>query len=162
MVDLENPADNPCFGCGPNHPRGLRLKFSEETAEDGQREIVTHFEPQPDEIGWPTLFHHGLQFLVLYEVSYWAALTLGGRLMVSEGPIDYTAARLARVGVRHVARARLDGTREGRLRIRAASATEAGKPCASLASGWRDADPESVRRAGIPLPPYLASELRPR
>ncbi len=161
MTRLENPPENPCFGCGPNHPRGLRLSFSEEAAPDGAREVVATFEPKPDEIGWPTLFHHGLHFLVLYEASYWAALTLGGRLMVSQGPIQYTAVRLPRVGVRHVARARLDGTVEGRLRVRSVTATDAGKPCATLESEWIPVAPGVPERAGISLPSYLTDEIRP-
>jgi len=104
VSELENPPENPCFGCGPRHARGLRLKFEETTSSDGIPEVRTGFVPQPDEIGWPTLFHHGLHFMVLYEASYWTALTLGRKLWVSHGPSSYNALRLPRVGVAHVAR----------------------------------------------------------
>ncbi|NNN17876.1 MAG: hypothetical protein HKL79_05905 [Thermoplasmata archaeon] len=161
MSELENPLENPCFGCGPRHARGLRLKFEETTSSDGTPEVRTRFTPQPDEIGWPTLFHHGLHFMVLYEASYWTALTLGRKLWISQGPSSYNALRLPRVGVAHVARGRIVATTPTRLEIRAETETESGKPCGVLASSWVPAGREAVERAGIPLPDYLRSELSP-
>ena len=161
MVELENPPENPCFGCGPNHPRGLRLRFETVRADDGTPEVTTRFTPMADEVGWPTLFHHSLHFGVLYEVSYWAALTLGGRLWVSVGPVTYAADRLPRVGVAHLARARIERSDADLLSIRATSATIEGKPCGSLESTWRPARKDVIERAGIPLPPYLLEEIRP-
>ena len=161
MVELENPSENPCFGCGPNHPRGLRLRFEEVVSEDGTAEIISRFTPKPDEVGWPTLFHHSLHFGVLYETSYWTALTLGGRLWVSVGPVTYAAERLPRVGVAHVARARIVTREPDLLSVRASSATAEGKPCGTLDSTWRPARKEVIERAGIPLPAYLWAEIRP-
>lgn len=161
MVELENPPENPCFGCGPNHPRGLRLRFETVPAEDGTPEVVTHFTPKVDEIGWPTLYHHSLHFGVLYETSYWTALTLGGRLWVSVGPITYTADRLPRVGVSHLARGRITRAESDLLTVGASSATSEGKPCGTLESTWRPARKEVLDRAGITLPEYLLAEIRP-
>ena len=159
MTELENPPENPCFGCGPNHARGLRLRFEESTSADGIPEVRTRFVPKPDEIGWPTLFHHGLHFMVLYETSYWTALTLGRKLWVSQGPISYDALRLPRVGVMHVAKGRILAATPDRLTIRAETATESGKPCGTLESTWAPARREVIDRAGVPLPDYLLSEL---
>jgi hypothetical protein len=159
MVDLENPPENPCFGCGPQHSRGLRLRFREERAEDGSQEIRGDFTPQTDEVGWPTLFHHGLHFMVLYEASYWAALTLGGKLWVSHGPISYNADRLPRVGIPYTVAARIVARNETGLHILARTASRNGKPCGALESDWRPASREVVERAGIPLPDYLLTEL---
>ena len=159
MSALENPSENPCFGCGPLHPRGLHLKFEEATSPDGVPEVRTSFVPQPDEIGWPTLFHHGLHFLVLYEASYWTALTLGRKLWVSQGAISYNALRLPRVGIAHVARGRIVTMTPTRLEIRAETETKSGKPCGVLGSTWVPARRDVVERAGIPLPDYLRSEL---
>jgi len=160
MPELENPRENPCFGCGPEHPRGLRLSFHEETNPSGEREVRGEFTPKPDEIGWPTLFHHGLHFAVLYEASYWAALTFGERLYVSHGPIEYIADRLPRVGIRHTVTAHLVRQEPAALRIRAESRTESGKPCGTLTTDWRPASRAVVERAGIPLPEYLLREIR--
>jgi hypothetical protein len=158
---LENPPENPCFGCGPRHARGLHLKFEETTSPEGVPEVRTSFVPKPDEIGWPTLFHHGLHFMVLYETSYWTALTLGHKLWVSQGPISYNALRLPRVGVNHVARARILTTTPSQLEIRAETETESGKPCGVLESTWVPARREVLDRAGVQLPEYLLSELSP-
>jgi len=160
-IELENPPDNPCFGCGPNHPRGLRLRFERIRADDGVEEVRSRFVPRPDEIGWPTLFHHGLLFTVLYECSYWTALTLGGRLWVSQGPIEYSAERLPRVGTEHLARARIVDVGPDRLRVRATVTTAAGRPCATMASAWVPARREAIERAGIVLPEYLRAEIPP-
>lgn len=119
------------------------------------------FTPKPDEIGWPGLYHHSLHFGTLYEVSYWAALTLSGKLWVSSGPITYDAARLPRVGVGHTATARIVSRSEGGLEIEARSATSLGKPCGLLRSRWIPASRAAVERAGIELPDYLATELSP-
>lgn len=159
MVELENPLENPCFGCGPRHPRGLRLRFEEVRAADGEPEVQTQFTPHADEIGWPTLFHHGLHFMVLYEASYWTALTLGHQLWVSHGPITYTAERLPRVGIVHVARGRIVGRAPESLTVRATTATVQGKSCATLESRWQPARRDAVERAGIRLPGYLDAEI---
>ena len=161
MAELENPPENPCFGCGPNHARGLRLRFERSTLADGTPEVVTTFTPKPDEIGWPTIFHHGLHFMVLYETAYWTALTLGGRLWVSRGPITYSADRLPRVGVAHSARGRIVGSEPELLRIQATTATQEGKACGALESTWQPASRRAVERAHIPLPDYLRPELSP-
>jgi hypothetical protein len=161
MARLENPPENPCFGCGPEHPRGLHLNFEREERPDGTMELRTHFTPAPDEIGWPGIFHTGLHFAVLYEVSYWTALTLGGRLMVSTGPGTYAHQRLPRVGRPHVARAHL-GPSEGTTRIvLATSETEDGRPCGSLETAWRPVERAEIERAGLRLPDYLLSEIPP-
>ncbi|MGA8710723.1 MAG: hypothetical protein WB786_05785 [Thermoplasmata archaeon] len=161
MVALENPPENPCFGCGPHHPRGLHLGFRQELADDGTPEVRGEFTPKPDEIGWPTLFHHGLHFTVLYEASYWTALTLGGKLWVSHGPISYTTERLPRVGARYTVAARISAREASGLRIVARTASEHGRPCGALESAWRPASREVIQRAGIPLPEYLLREIDP-
>ncbi len=159
MVALQNPPDNPCFGCGPRHPRGLRLAFERGVGADGTPEIRTAFTPQPDEIGWPGIFHTGLHFAVLYEVSYWTALTLGGRLMVSTGPGTYEHRRLPRVGRLHRAVARLGPPAPEGLVVAASSETADGRPCGSLRTYWRPVVREEIARAGLTLPAYLWDEI---
>lgn len=161
MPELENPDESPCFGCGPQHARGLRLRFERGEADDGSPEVRSTFTPKPDEVGWPTLFHHGLHFMVLNEVSYWAALELTGTLWILSGPATYQFERLPRVDVAHLARARIVRTEPDRLTVRATTATLAGKPCGSLDSTWRPASRAMVERAGIPLPEYLRPYLAP-
>ena len=161
MPELENPAESPCFGCGPSHPRGLRLKFELNHGEDGVPEVQSTFVPKPDEVGWPTLFHHGLHFMVLNEVSYWAALTITGKVWVMAGPATYSTDRLPRVGISHIARARILKSEPDRIAVHATTATAEGRPCGSLDSMWRPASRAIVERARIPLPEYLLSDLAP-
>jgi hypothetical protein len=159
MATLENPLDNPCFGCGPRHPRGLHLEYEEVAGPEGVQEVRTTFTPQADEIGWPGLYHSGLHFTVLYEVSYWAALTLEHRLMVSTGPAVYDTVRLPRVGRTYRARAHLGPRVEGGRRVRAVTESTDGRPCGSLESTWRPISRAEVERAGVRLPEYLLDEL---
>jgi hypothetical protein len=161
MVALENPVENPCFGCGPRHARGLRLEFAKEVTPEGVEEIRTMFTPHEDEVGWPGIFHTGLHFTVLYEVSYWTALTLGGRLMVSTGPGTYAHQRLPRVGRAHVARARIGPWNGSTRTVRALTETVEGKQCGSLETLWRAVERSELDRAGLQLPDYLLAELPP-
>jgi hypothetical protein len=159
MVALENPVENPCFGCGPTHARGLRLVLERATGPDGTEELRTTFVPQEDEIGWPGIFHTGLHFLVLYEVSYWTALTLGGRLMVSTGPGTYSHERLPRVGRAHVGRARLGPSADQGLMVIASTETSEGRACGRLTTYWRPVERAEVERAHLRLPEYLLSDI---
>ena len=60
-IDIPN---NPCFGCGPNNPNGLRLEFTR-TAE---RSVETRFKAQPHHCGAPEVIHGGIQATLLDEV----------------------------------------------------------------------------------------------
>ncbi|MGD0250630.1 MAG: hypothetical protein ABSB97_07095 [Thermoplasmata archaeon] len=137
------------------------MRYESGTADDGTAEVRAAFVPKADEIGWPTLFHSGLHFLVLYEVSYWTALTLGGKVWVSVGPATYSSDRLPRVGVSHIARARILRSEPTFLSIRATTEVVGGKPCGSLESTWRPARRAAIERAHIPIPDYLLSEIDP-
>lgn len=52
---LDNDAANPCFGCGPENPVGLRLQF--ERTPIGAR---TSLAVTPHMVGWPNRLHSGL------------------------------------------------------------------------------------------------------
>lgn len=156
MAYLENPPENPCFGCGPRHARGLRLAF--ERVGD---EVRATYAPKEDKIGWPGLFHTGLHFTVLFEASYWAALELTGRVHVATGPQTYDQQRLPRVGAPFLVAARLVAGPEGGVRTLATSATAQGKPLARLETAWRPYSREQAERAGLPLPDYLLESMAP-
>lgn len=157
---LDNPSDNPCFGCGPGVARGLKLTFCRERALDGAEEVVAMHTPREDEIGWPGLLHTGLHFTVLYEASYWAAWELTGQVHTSHGPAAYDQQRLPRVGKPFEARARLAPADEG-VRIEARSLNPEGKVLATLGTAWRAASRERTTKAGIALPDYLLRDMAP-
>ncbi len=161
MTELENPAESTCFGCGPANSRGLRLRMQLAVGADGGEEVRCRFVPRDDEIGWTGLLHGGLHYLILQEASYWAAWTLGGRVMRFEGPATYSQVRLPRVGKEYVARARLTGRTERGVRVHAASESLEGAPCGALDSTWVRASRAEVARARLDLPSYLLEEMDP-
>ncbi len=161
MAPLENPAESPCFGCGPQHPRGLHLVFDRRTAPDGADEVVCQYAAKPDEIGWPGLMHIGLLFMVMMETSYWAALTLGGRVHAATGPMSFEPLRLPRVGRPFRAAARIVGREGVRLRIACVAEDAVGKTHATMTSGWQPATRSAAERAGLSLPSYLLEDMDP-
>jgi acyl-coenzyme A thioesterase PaaI-like protein len=47
--------EQPCWGCGPRHPRGLRIKSY--LSDDGS---VCSWRPGPDYVGWPGVLNGGI------------------------------------------------------------------------------------------------------
>ncbi|MHB8604392.1 MAG: hypothetical protein ACYDCK_03970 [Thermoplasmatota archaeon] len=64
--EIENVADNPCFGCGPANPEGLHLRFF----DDGDV-VRASFTPDERLAGWPGALNAGLTFLALMEACNW-------------------------------------------------------------------------------------------
>lgn len=151
---LENPEESPCFGCGPRHARGLRLSFERE----GDAVRCTYV-PKEDEVGWPGLFHTGLHYTVVFETMYWCALEATGRVHAVHGPQTFDQARLPRVGKPFTVTARVVG--QDPLRVRAQSAMEGGKPCATAEATFQPVTRAQVERAGLKLPDYLLHEMDP-
>jgi acyl-coenzyme A thioesterase PaaI-like protein len=65
----------PCFGCGPEHPTGLRLRFH----RDGD-EVLTRFTPTDRHQGPPGIMHGGLVATVADEVASWTLKVVLTRL----------------------------------------------------------------------------------
>lgn len=154
MTLLENPDENPCFGCGPKHARGLHLNFE----RDGDA-VVSHYTAKPDEIGWPGIMHTGLHFTTLFETAYWGALELTGQVHVADGEVKYAHERLPRVGTPFTIRARIV-SREP-LTLRAESVNAQGKRLGSLECAFKPASRAGIERAGIALPQYLLDDMAP-
>ncbi len=63
----------PCYGCGPDHPHGFRLRYE----RDGD-EVVTRFTPGEQHQGPLSVMHGGLVMTLADETAAWAILaTLG-------------------------------------------------------------------------------------
>jgi acyl-coenzyme A thioesterase PaaI-like protein len=93
--------DQQCFGCGPAHPSGFRLSFTEE-GED----LVTRFTPTGHHQGPPGLMHGGLVFTLADELAAWAIIARFGKF----GFTARFAGKLqkpTRVGVEITGRARV-------------------------------------------------------
>ena len=93
--------DQLCYGCGPNNPRGLRLRF----AREGDS-VVTTYTPTSGLDGPPGIFHGGLQATLCDEVSGWALVGLLGKM-------GFTTS----MKVRYMRPMRLDVPIEARARV---------------------------------------------
>lgn len=99
--------DGMCFGCGPDNPIGLRLRFSWNT--DGDR-YETHWTPQAMYQGWAGRAHGGIVALVLDEILSRAALTTHGLNWVT-AELTTRLVRPARVGLPLVGQAWVESAR---------------------------------------------------
>lgn len=66
--------DQPCFGCGPQHPHGFRLRFVKQGLG-----VATEFAPTPLHQGAPGIMHGGLVSTVADETAAWAIIERTGR-----------------------------------------------------------------------------------
>lgn len=58
-----------CFGCSPDNPFGLQLKFHEE--DDC---VTAQWEPKEQFQGWLNTLHGGIQATLLDEIASWLVL----------------------------------------------------------------------------------------
>jgi len=86
--DVVNPFDpekNPCFGCGPQNPVGLKLHFVE--TED---EVLTRWDPVDYFQGYHNVLHGGITATLLDEVAAWfVQVKLGTAGVTSELRVKY-------------------------------------------------------------------------
>lgn len=70
MKPLNNPYTGiegySCFGCSPDNPAGLKMKFF----EDGE-EIASYWEPEEGLQGYFRVLHGGIQATLLDEIASW-------------------------------------------------------------------------------------------
>jgi hypothetical protein len=67
-VELENSDDNLCFGCGPQNPMGLRMRFFLE----GDR-VITECIPTKWWSGQPGVVNPGIAYAMLVDLIIWTA-----------------------------------------------------------------------------------------
>lgn len=87
-VALENDRTNPCFGCGPGNPRGLRLSFRR--MGDG---VETSLLTDATMEGWPERLHSGILYTAMLETANWTVYGFTGRIGV---PVRTSALNLQR------------------------------------------------------------------
>jgi hypothetical protein len=74
-VALENDDANPCFGCGPGNPQGLRLSFR----RVGDR-VETTLPTVVTMEGWPGRLHSGILYTAMLETANWTVYGATGRI----------------------------------------------------------------------------------
>ena len=93
--------NNHCFGCGPHHPNGFRLRFHVE-----HDEVVTQFTPLKSHEGAPNVMHGGLVTTVADEVGAWALIALRWKFGFT-GTMTSRFPRAVRVGTLVQGRAKI-------------------------------------------------------
>lgn len=88
----------PCFGCSPTHPHGLRLAY--ERSADG---VLTRFTPGAQHQGPVGIMHGGLVSTLADETAAWALIERTGKFGFTT---SFTArlTRAVRIGVEIEAR----------------------------------------------------------
>ena len=93
MPELENDDANPCVGCGPKNPMGLRLRFEQ---VDGTTRAALRVSEHM--VGWPNRLHSGLLYLAMTETANWCVYGALGRVGLPVRTSALDARRFVRVG----------------------------------------------------------------
>lgn len=158
MIPLDNDPDNPCAGCGPNNPRGLRLRF----LRDGDV-VRSTLRAEPHFQGSPGRLHSGILYLAMLEVANWTVYGLRDRVGV---PIR-TSALETRSWLPVGMELRIEGHLRPVEKPDASVAVEArdagGKAVATLTRDFAFMDEETfVQRMGYPHVPDVFEGAFPR
>ena len=154
---LENDPRNPCIGCGPDHPTGLRLAFRREGDI-----VTTTFVASGRFQGWPERLHSGILYLAMQETANWTVYGLRGRVgvPVRTGALD--AKRWIATGETLVLRGRLTSSAVDSVKAEIEAADEQGNVVAMLERDYeflgRDA---FLKRMGYETVPAALADALP-
>lgn len=155
MRPLENDPENPCIGCGPGNPIGLRLAF----AWDGEG-VVAAFVVGPNHQGWPGSCHTGVLYIALVETLNWTLWGALGRAGLPRETSALATRRRVAVGEALTLRGRVLSL-DGAPRVRA-EALARGEVVASLERAYDLPDAaEAARRLGFERLPGVLAGLFP-
>jgi acyl-coenzyme A thioesterase PaaI-like protein len=93
--------ENPCFGCNPRHPFGLRLSLW----RDGES-LYSRMTPGEDYQGPPGIVHGGLVMAIADETAAWALVGLRHRFGFTAA-VEGRLARPVRIGTEVISRAQI-------------------------------------------------------
>jgi hypothetical protein len=152
---LENDPRNPCIGCGPTNPRGLRLEFR----RDGEK-VVTELIAHETMEGWPGRLHSGLLYLAMLDVANWTVYGLHGRVGLPVQTSALTLLRWVPTGTRlRLVGAQDSGTADLTIRV---EALDGERPVARLDRSYILANrAEFERRLGYETLPEVLREVVP-
>ncbi|MEE8337552.1 MAG: PaaI family thioesterase [Dehalococcoidia bacterium] len=102
--------DQYCFGCGRHNPIGFHLVF----AREGE-EMVTSYQPKPEDQGFPGIMHGGLLALLLDEAMGWAMYA--DRLFAVTAKMELRYRRATALDAPLTVRARIERRRGRRIEL---------------------------------------------
>jgi hypothetical protein len=150
---LDNHPANPCVGCGPAHPWGLRLRF----AREGQR-VISALATTDAMQGWPGRLHSALLYLALLETANWAYYGLTDRVGVPVRTTALEAKRWVPVGEALT----LAGTLATPTRVRAEALDRKGSVVAALERDYEVLDRAAfLKRMGYEAMPAVFEDAFP-
>ncbi|MEA3199577.1 MAG: uncharacterized protein QOE90_1005 [Thermoplasmata archaeon] len=155
---LENDPANPCVGCGPEHPHGLRLVFAREGAE-----VTSSLDATRERQGWPDRLHSGLLYLALLETANWTLYGLRGRVGIPVRTSALDAQRWIAVGERLTLHGRLARDEPQSVTVAVEARDASGARVASLERAYDLPDRATfLKRMGYDrAPPGLEDALPP-
>ena len=150
---LENDARNPCVGCGPGNPVGLRLQFRRRGDAVHARLAATELHQ-----GWPGRLHSGILYLAMLETANWTLYGLAGRVGLPTRTSALGLQRWVRVGETLT----LTGRRDAENVVRVEATDAEGRPVATLERAYDLVDRATfLRRMGYDEVPAGLEEALP-
>jgi len=137
---MENVASNPCVGCGPSNPAGMRLAF--EATADG---ASTRFVAEPRWQGFSGYLHSAILYLALLETLNWSLYARTSRMGLPTRTSALAATRRVRVGDEVVVEGRVVKTGDV-TSVVAEARTPAGESIATLERDYRLVSEEEFLR----------------
>ncbi len=136
--------DKYCFGCGPDNPKGLRMKFYTD------EETLFSWITVPEHLcGWNRLVHGGIIATILDEIMGWTAIQLLRKVVLTKSiTIDFVKPTFINTELRAEGRIiKSNGNRE--IIIGASIYDEKGCECAKSSGTFTLFSPEDVKSMGI-------------
>ena len=144
LKPLPNRAENPCFGCGPANPTGLRMQF----ATDGES-VYSWLSVPPHLGGWHSLAHGGVLFTILDEVMG-RAIIYSRKCLVMTKSITMDFQKPVPIGREIKTTAKLSEIRSERESVAESFIyNEAGEVCARATGVFATFPREVARKLGI-------------
>lgn len=131
-MPLENVDSNPCIGCGPANPMGLRLSF-EATPEGATTRLVA----EPRWQGFPGRMHSAVLYMALIETMNWSLYARTRRMGLPARTSALQMSRRVAVGDAVVLEGRVSALSEDAATVVAQARTPEGQPVGALDRDYR-------------------------
>ena len=129
-VSHEQGAFRGCFGCGPDNPSSLGMKFEREEGE-----VISRLTMTAEYAGYQDFVHGGIIATMLDEAMGWAVFTLADQYAVTRSlQVDYR--RPVQVGKALVVKASVIEKDEATIRLEARIENERGRLLATGIGHW--------------------------